>query len=165
MKEIHLTRGMVALVDDDLYEHLSQWKWCVTWSGFNWYAARTQTLPNKKQQRVYMHREVLNAPPGTQVDHVSGDRLDNTRQNLRLATNQQNSCNRPAQSRNTSGYKGVSFDKARGKWDARIMSDGTQICLGRYATKEEAARAYNEASMLYHGEFARLNSFGLDGDK
>lgn len=98
--------------------------------------------------------------PTEQVDHVNGNTLDNRAANLRLATPSQNACNHGPQSRNGSGYKGVSWDRSRGKWIAVIAVNKKQKNLGRFATKEAAAHAYNLAAAERHGEFARINQIG-----
>lgn len=101
-----------------------------------------------------MHRIVLDAPQGTLVDHKNGDRLDNRRCNLRLATRSQNAANTPPK---PGRLKGVFFDKARNLWQARIMVNWKERYIGRFLTQEEAARAYDLKAREYFGEFAALN--------
>jgi hypothetical protein len=88
-----------------------------------------------------------------QIDHIDGQKANNMIENLRLANNSQNHHNLGVRSNNTSGIKGVYFDKARNKWAAETKAKGRKIFLGRYHTKEEAAKAYNEAAKFHHGEF------------
>lgn len=88
------------------------------------------------------------------VDHINNIKSDNSKKNLRAATNQQNMWNRVAQKNNTSGYKGVSFHGASKTWKATIKRDGKHIQLGHYKTAEEAHLAYCEAAEKYHGEFS-----------
>lgn len=97
MKTIQLTRGMVAIVDDDDYDHVTQFSWYAIKRRRLWHAAHKRT--NKP---LYMHRVLLNAPPDMEVDHANGDGLDNRRHNLRLCTKRQNAQNR------RSGAKGKS---------------------------------------------------------
>jgi hypothetical protein len=106
-----------------------------------------------------MGRAILNAPAGMIVDHRDGDGLNNQRENLRLCTHSQNMQNRRLQRNNRSGYKGVYWIKAQGVWAARITVNRVPINLGRFDTAEQAARAYDEAALKYHGEFARLNAY------
>lgn len=93
--------------------------------------------------------------PEGEIDHINMERDDNRIANLRLATSSNNHMNRGRQENNTSGVKGVYWQKARGKWMAQIQVAGKQIFLGRYATKSEAHAAYCESAKKYHGEFAR----------
>lgn len=104
-----------------------------------------------------MHRFILDAPHGMEVDHKNGDGLDCRRENMRLATRKQNAFNRKRPSVNTSGFKGVTLVKPTGKWLAQIEVGGKNMHLGTYESKIEAARAYDKAAIKYHGEFARLN--------
>ena len=121
MKEIKLTQGQVALVDDEDFERLNQYKWCIAFNGSNWYAARTVSIGNGNQKKVLMHREIMNAPKGVQVDHKNGDGLFNCKENLRFCTNQQNQFNQKnARKNNKLGIKGTSWNKKLKKFRARI---------------------------------------------
>ena len=103
-----------------------------------------------------MHRLIMKAQDGIQVDHRSHDGLDNTHCNLRLATNKQNTQNSRLSKNNTSGYKGVS--RFRSKWQAGIKVNYRRIHIGHFDTAEEAALAYNDAAQKHFGEFAVLNN-------
>lgn len=94
-------------------------------------------------------------PPG-EVDHINGVPSDNRMENLRQATHQQNAMNRRRRSDNTSGYKGVSFNKQAGKWQATICISGRNCYLGLFASAEEAAAAYQAAAPQFHDQFARV---------
>lgn len=133
MKKIELTQGKHAIVDDEWYEFLNQYKWCYYSGG---YAAR-QVQKNYKKKTIYMHRQIANTPPGMDTDHINGDKLDNRSENLRVVDHQTNLRGfLKLDKRNVSGYRGVSAYK--GKWRARRGRGGY---LGVYATIEEAARA------------------------
>jgi hypothetical protein len=105
-----------------------------------------------------MHRVILGLPPkNPHVDHKNHDRLDNRRSNLRIVTQAQNNTNRRKRAGTSSRFKGVTWSKPRQKWEAQIQVDGWHRMLGRFATEEEAARAYNQAALAAWGEFAFLN--------
>lgn len=160
-KEITLTQGKVAIVDDSDYEYLSQFKWFAHFDGANWYARRNTRHANGKRSAIIMHRAIMDAPAGLEVDHIDGDGLNNQRSNLRLTTHQRNTLNQRVRRNNTSGYKGVSWHEHTQRWQARIASDGALLHLGIFDTPEEAAVAYNNAALEYHGEYARLNNVDL----
>jgi hypothetical protein len=152
-REIPLSRGLVALVDDEDFDWLSQWKWFLNTHG---YAARkTSGAGGVRRRDIFMHREILCPHQGLLTDHKNGDRLDNRRANLRMCSRRQNNCNRaPSSGRE---YLGVSFDRTRGLWMARVSVNRRQTTFGRFATAEDAARAYDHHARILHGEFARLN--------
>lgn len=152
MKEIPLTQGKVALVDDEDYEWLIKFKW-----HYGAKYARISSQDVEMKSMSYMHRIIMKAPAGMLVDHANGDRLDNRKHNLRVCTKSQNEMNSIFQSNNKTGYKGVFWDQNRAKYRSEIGIDGKRVFLGRFDCKHEAARAYNTAAMKYHGEFARLN--------
>lgn len=153
MKEIQLTQGKVALVDDDDFEWLNQWKWRISKRGYA-YRVESKKIGGKS---IYMHVQITNRPIGMNTDHINGIRLDNQRKNLRICTPAQNSKNHNKQQNNTSGYKGVYWDKKNNKWKAQIKNSGKQISLGRYENILDAAMAYNNAAIKYYGDFARPN--------
>jgi len=154
MKVIELTQGKVTVVDDDDFEILAQYRWFLSLG----YAVRNKPMVNGgKRGLLKMHRIILNAPAGMEVDHINGDGLDNRRCNLRLATRAQNSVNRGCTRVNKLGVKGVVLDKRRGKYAAWIWANKKPIYLGYFVSLEEAKNAYNNAAMEHHGEFARLN--------
>lgn len=108
-----------------------------------------------------MHRWILGAQLGVEVDHKNGDKLDNRKGNLRPANASQNRANSKLYKSSTSGFKGVSFDKKKKKWRAYLVIGKKQKWLGHFSTAEEAARAYDAAAREHFGEFARSNSYGL----
>lgn len=159
MKEIPLTQGKVAIVDDGDFKYLNQWKWWLDGRPTRRtdYARRKIKTPEDKWKKVSMHRAILNVAEGVPVDHINGNGLDNRRENLRVCTLTQNMQNAPLRKDSTSGYKGVHWFERRGKWVAYINFQGKRVHLGYHDKKEDAAGAYNEAAKKYHGEFARLN--------
>lgn len=163
MKEIELSQGMVATVDDDMYEELNQYKWYAHLDGRRWYARRnTPHDSNGKRHTIYMARVIMNAQPEERVDHKDNmATLNNQRENLRLCTNAQNNANRSKWGGCSSMYKGVYWDKQNSKWRARITAPCRRIHLGLFNDEIEAARAYNEAATEHFGEFARLNAIEI----
>lgn len=156
---IPLTQDQSAIVDTVDHAWLSAWNWCARWcqNTRSFYAVRNDPGETTRQKTIYMAREVLKCGPGEQPDHCNHDTLDNRRRNLRSATQTQNVRNRRIRRSNSSGFIGVSWQPLMKQWIARIAHDGTQINLGYFSSREDAARAYNEAAKIFHGEFAHLN--------
>lgn len=159
MKQLPLTRGYVALVDDADYETLNKYKWTAAANSRQkrFYALR-KVVKNGKSKTVWMHRFICDAPKGLMVDHVNGNSLDNRRCNLRQCNGSQNMINQGLIVTNKSGFKGVSWNKKKRKWTAAISWKNKQIHIGVFGEKENAARAYNEVAKRLFGEFARLNN-------
>lgn len=157
MKEIQLTKGKVAIVDDDDYEELVKNKWHLTAQG---YAARRATFSYYNSKIVSMHRTILNYDGNLFVDHINGDKLDNRKENLRLATVAQNVMN----SQKRSGeYKGVSRS-TKNRYRARLTVKGKELNLGLFDNQHDAARMYNFWAKDIFGDYATLNKIteGLD---
>jgi len=160
MKQIPLTQGKVAIVDDCDYDFLTQWTWCVSIRPDGRPYAVRASRGSKGKHHVLMHREVAHRAGllGQYVDHRNNTRpLDNRRANLRPATKSQNGANRGPTRLNTSGYKGVFWHKRGRKWQAQIIVNQTAIHLGLFVDKIAAARAYNQAAIEYFGTFAYQN--------
>jgi hypothetical protein len=146
---IALTKGMQALVDAEDYERLNAF----VWKFGGRYAERNGRV-NGKRVTVFMHRTVM-GEPDAEVDHRNRNKLDNRKENLRLAEHAQNVANCGKRSHNTSGFKGVRAK--RSKWAAEIRVEGKTLYLGTFVEKEAAARAYDQAATRHFGEFAGLN--------
>lgn len=158
MKEIQLTQGKVALVDDADYDWLNQWKWFAAKAKNTVYAHRNERV-NGRQLTVRMHRIILGlTDPKDFCDHSNGDGLDNQRSNIRRCTKRENGLNCKRKTSDTSNYKGVSLYARSNTWVARIMHNGKSVHLGYHKTENAAALIYNEAAIKYHGEFAYLNT-------
>lgn len=132
-------------------------------AGYTWWASRKRytyiagaSIGGRKNKKVvYMHRLILKAPSGFFVDHINGDGLDNRRSNLRLCTIKENNRNRVRmQSTNTSGLRGVFWERGCQKWRAQITVDDKNKHLGVFTDKYDAAIAYRNAAQQYYGEFA-----------
>lgn len=158
MKEIPLTRGRVAIVDDIDYERMSIFKWSVSCKGSRCYAIRCKLIAPGKYKMVKMHREILGlSDPKDKVDHINMDGLFNVRSNLRVCSQSENMMNRNVQKNSTSGIKGVSWCKNSLKWRAIIKINGVQKFIGRFDCKIEAGKAYDKAASDLFGEYARKN--------
>lgn len=150
MKRILLSQAKFALIDDDDFDYISQFKWSYSNIG---YAVRV-----KEKKPILMHRIINNTPDGMETDHKNQNTLDNRKVNLRTCTSSQNKRNRGRQKNNTtSKYKGVCWDRRRKKWHPQIVSRGKKYYIGRFTCEKQAARAYNKKALELFGEFACLN--------
>lgn len=153
---IWLTQGKYTIVDIEDYDFLTQWKWKMHLD----YAHRIEymgTFSNKRKfLNIKMHRLIMNTPKGMVTDHIDGNKLNNTRANLRVCTDSQNQANRKI-TIGSSKYKGVTWDKDANKWRSKITVNWKSIYLGTYYCEREAAKAYNTAAEKFFGEYARLN--------
>lgn len=167
MKEIELTKGYVAQVDDDLYDWLGQWNWHVKGSGRIKYAVRG-TSKGGVYKNIFMHREILQAPDDKRVDHINHDGLCNLRSNLRLCTPSENQHNKRSWLKGSSKYLGVSarHSTRKGKkgsvreylyWTAGASRGDEKVFLGSFNNEEDAAMCYDMYAMREYGEFANLN--------
>ena len=154
-KEIQLTQGQTALVDDDDFDTLNQFKWIAQRSRSTFYANQCLKV-NGKWTAISMHRAILSPLPDEETDHINGNGLDNRRSNLRLANRAQNSFNRKLNKNNKSGFKGVRRSPS-GRWRAEVRFKGKTLHLGHFNTVERAAQAYDSIAIELFGEFARLN--------
>jgi hypothetical protein len=155
MKEIPLTHGKVAIVDDEDFDSLSKYKWYLHSDG---YAARTSHNPDiSKRRPLLMHRIINETHALMQTDHINGNRLDNRRSNLRTCTSRQNHWNTQSL-RGRAKYKGVRIRKNKcNQFLAAIRFMGKDTYIGVFPVAEDAARAYDKKATDLFGEFARLN--------
>ena len=152
MKEVMLTNGMIALVDDDDYEKVRAYKWGASTTKIS---RTTYARCKVKGKTVYMHRIIITIPPGLYTDHRDLNGLNNQKDNLRVCTHRQNHQNEAIRRNKKSIYKGVHWHI--NKWQARISTVGKRISLGHYEKEADAAVAYNNAAITFFGEFARVN--------
>lgn len=151
MKIIKLTQGKKALIDDEDYDLVSQYKWWVLKDRNNWYACATL-----RNQTFYMHRLIMDAQKGIQIDHKNHNGLDNQKSNLRFATHSQQRRNMRKRGECSSKFKGVCWHKKLNKWQAYIRIPYCKS-LGLFKNEENAAKAYDKAAKEHFGEFACLN--------
>jgi hypothetical protein len=148
VKTIAIGDGYYAYVDAADYEWLSQW----TWTFHSGYAVRYE-----KKKQIYMHREIMRPPPGMIVDHKNRNKLDNTRENLRVCTHKENARNRCKPHGSASRFIGVGYDRKRQRWYASLYADSKPIWLGYFDDELQAARGYDHRAVELLGEQARLN--------
>ena len=136
-------------LDEDNYENFVKgYKFSLNNNGYVRFSGAKDGL-NKK----FLHRIIMDAPDDKMVDHINGNKRDNRRENLRLCNNTENGRNRGKQSTNTSGFKGVCWNKQKSKWKAEIQVDGKSKFLGYFDDPQIAYQSYCRAATKYHGEF------------
>lgn len=134
MKYVELSRNKKAIVDDELFDKVNSYKWYCSSRG---YAQRTIHV-NGKRKEILLHRFLLNARKGQEIDHINRDPLDNRLQNLRFCTRSENNLNKGLNKNNKSGYKGISWHKGGKKWLAQICIRGNRINIGLFDNINEA---------------------------
>jgi hypothetical protein len=158
VKKISLTQGKFSLVDDEDFDELNQYKWYAHKNkGGIWYVDRTIKYVDEKHKTISMHRKIMDFPSGKDIDHVNHDGLDNRKCNLRVCTRSQNKKNARLSKNNSSGLKGVHWNKRNKKWMALIAKDKKRIYLGLFDDKTEAGRVVDRKALELFGEFAILN--------
>lgn len=152
MKRIPLTQGKFALVDNEDFNHLNQWKWCYHLG----YAIRSIWIRKNKTRIIRMHRVITNCPAGLEPDHRDKNGLNNQKYNLRICTRTQNQMNAKRRSDNISGYRGVSIHKD-GHITVEIRINRKKTRIGTFPDLISAAKAYDTKAKELYGEFASLN--------
>lgn len=158
---IELTQGKFAIVDQNDFDELNQYKWHFAGG----YARRNVRLSNGSRKIIFMHRVIAQTPYNLFTDHINGDTLDNRKCNLRNVTKSQNNKNARKRSNATSKFKGVSYFKRKrdsiGKWVTKIQVDGELKKVGYFNSEIKAALAYNERAKNDHKKYAVLNEVDL----
>lgn len=155
MKEIVLSQGKNAIVEDEDFENVAGHKWTLQRGRRTLYAYRFEKA-NGKKIKTYLHRELMGAKKGESVDHIDGDGLNCVKSNMRKCSAQQNSFNQGPRG-GSSKFKGVSLSKKRGAWEAYIHIGYQKKRLGHFVAETQAAAAYDAAARLFFGKFAQVN--------
>ena len=157
---IALTQRQNAIVDVEDFEYLSKWNWQARWDKRvkSFYACRKgPRIVGEKRKTIYMHRQILRSKTSRETDHWNHDTLDNRKRNLRKCSTSNNRMNCRLRSDNTSGFKGVSWNKALEKWTVFIAANGKHKNIGSFDNLIQAAKVYDAKAKELHGEFAYLN--------
>ena len=160
MIEIELTQGKVALIDDEDWSLIKDYRWRADKKGRTYYAVAYVRGSGKKNYRqIYMHTLIMTPKDGEEVDHVDSNGCNNQKYNLRVCSGEQNKRNKQKQQGNyTSKFKGVYWFKRANKWRAQINVANKSIHLGYFLEENDAAKAYNIAALRYFGKFAKINN-------
>ena len=152
---LRLNNGDVAICDYCDIEKVSSYRWSAT--GDKKHAFRTVCGSNGKRHNLFLHQAILGKMKGFCIDHINGNGLDCRRCNLRYCTISENNANSMSRKGSSSQFKGVTYDKSRGRWNATIEINGKTKMIGRFENEEEAARAYDKEAYNKYGQFSRLN--------
>jgi hypothetical protein len=148
MKKIYLvTKGKIAIVDDEDFDFLNQWKWYCNVGG---YVMRHEKQKNYKRNTIWMHRLINNTPEGFDTDHINRNKLDNRKNNLRSLLHGKNLMNMGSRKNNISGKIGVGWHAMGKKWRAYISLNGKYLHLGDYKYKKDAIVARKKGELTYH---------------
>lgn len=159
MKKIPLTQGQFAIVDDEDYEKLSQYKWYAHKTSYGTYMAVRAKRFGRQVRHISMHRQILGLKKGDGkiIDHINHNTLDNCRCNIRICTQSQNLQNMKPRKNHSSIFKGVYWNKKAKKWHAQIRNYGQLIHLGLFNSEIKAAKIYDKAARKLFGEFTLTN--------
>jgi hypothetical protein len=145
---ILLINGSEVQIDDEDFPEISKYRWRISKSN------KTKTyIKGGPCSAIYMHRFIMQANDGFDVDHIDGDTFNNKRSNLRICIHSDNLCNSRRRSDNKSGHRGIGYDKKGDRWVAETTYRGSRIRIGRYKTKEEAVAKYEEYARELFGVF------------
>lgn len=146
-----LTQGKESIIDLSDLQRVLRHRWCAARTGALYVQGRVEG------KMLPLHRFIMRPAASVEIDHKNGDGLDNRKSNLRVCPGTENRFNLKRYSNNTSGFKGVSWNRRCGKWISYISSGGRRRHLGLFRSKHKAARVYDAEARILFGEFARLN--------
>lgn len=153
---VPLTRGFVAVIDAADVHLVERYTWHAKVGRSTVYGRRNEAVAGGGNTTILLHRVILGIYDAEiHADHIDGDGLNNRRANLRKCSRAENQRNRGAQQNSTSGFKGVTWSRQKGKWRASIQVAGSTKNLGYFETSAAAHEAYSAAAVTLHGEFAR----------
>jgi hypothetical protein len=155
VKQIPLTQGKVAIIDDEDFERVARIKWCYSKS-HGYASGKIPYEDGTYSKAILMHRYLLNVPKDKVTDHINLDKLDNRKANLRICTRGENNRNMKIRSTNKSGYKGV-YPHYTGRFQVHVRHEGKSNYVGLFDDPEEAALFYNFWAFDLHGEYANVN--------
>ena len=156
-KQIQLTKGKFAIVDESDFEWLNSFKWSAAGEVGHTYASRKCSTDDKTTS-IKMHQLIMGeCPIGMVIDHKNGDRFNNQRSNLRFCTTKENNRNRRNKCKRSSIYKGVSWCAPSNKWRVMISNDGKSIRTKMFVNEIDAARQYDIWCTELFGDFSSTN--------
>lgn len=157
--ESHKYGDKEIIIDVEDWDKVKQYRWfCDCKNGGKTFYVRANKWSRNKRKNVYLHRLILGSDnSANDIDHKNGNACDNRKENLRECLHSENMGNQKFRVNNTSGFKGVFWHGLTRKWKAQIKVDYKSIHIGLFKTKEDAARAYNNAARQYYGKFACIN--------
>ena len=158
MKEIQLTKGKIALVDDEDFDRINNYKWQSHLRFNYYYASRKSSRLLGKRKTIYMHREILNInDPNIHIDHISHDGLNNQKSNLRICTSSQNHANQKKHTNCSSIFKGVHWNTKKKRWISVLFMDRKVVHYKTFKCELLAGLSYDDAIKKHHGSFACTN--------
>jgi len=143
----------LAIIDDENYDLASSFRWHTSKTPDGRYYYKTEV----KNKVIYMHRLIIGAKEEEEVDHINRITYDNRKINLRICNHSENSKNRLSRVDATSKYLGVHWSSRHKKWIAQLCVNYKVVFSYTCILEEQAALAYNDAAIKYHGDFANLN--------
>lgn len=153
-RRLQLTQHKYSLVDSEDFETLASWSWFVV---RKFVARKWKFYARRSDDCMGLHSFILKCPKGVDVDHIDGDGLNNRKHNLRICSESQNQMNRLNLTTNTSGFRGVVWDRRANKWKGTLTANKIRMHLGYFTDPIRAAKARDEAARKHHGNFAVLN--------